>query len=135
MTPEAMAALHARCFDSTPRPWSAAEFAELQESYGVFLLTDQAAFLLGRVIADEAELLTLAVAPESRRGGLGRALTARFAAKAREKAASTAFLEVAEDNHGAKALYHGLGWREAGRRRGYYGTGRDALILRLALGF
>lgn len=141
MTPEALAALHARCF-TTPRPWSAREFAQLLDSPRCFLLTrprdgsadSRAGFLLGRVIADEAELLTLAVAPQARRAGLGRDLTREFAATSRARGATGAFLEVAADNQAAQALYAGLGWREAGRRRGYYGPGLDALVLSLGLG-
>lgn len=133
MTPEALAALHARCFDAAPRPWSAPEFSALLESQGCFLLQRPGAMLLGRVILDEAELLTLAVDPDRRRTGSGRALTAAFAARSRARGALSAFLEVAEDNLAARALYAGLGWREAGRRPRYYGPARDALILRLGL--
>ena len=133
MTPDALAALHVRCFDGAPRPWSADEFATLLSSTGSFLLTRPQGFLLGRVVADEAELLTLAVAPEGRRQGRGRALTAEFAAAARAGGAATAFLEVAAGNAAARALYAAQGWTEAGRRRGYYGPGRDALVLRLDL--
>lgn len=133
MTPADLAGLHARCFFTAPRPWSAAEFASLLSSAGVFLLSRPGGFLLGRVVADEAELLTLAVAPEARRQGLGRALTADFAATAHAQGAATAFLEVAEANAAARSLYAGLGWREAGLRRGYYGSGQHALVLRLGL--
>lgn len=134
MTPAALAALHARCF-TTPRPWSEAEFAELLGTPFTFLLTAPSGFLLGRVIAGEAELLTVAVAPEARRLGSGRALLAGFAQAARARGADSAFLEVAEDNAPARALYAAAGWAEAGRRRGYYHTpdGRriDALVLTL----
>lgn len=137
MRPAALAALHARCF-TTPRPWSEAEFAELLESPHAFLVTAPGGFLLGRVIAGEAELLTVAVAPESRRRGTGRALLQAFAEAARARAAETAFLEVAEDNAPARALYRAAGWAEAGRRRGYYhapdGRAVDALILTLPMG-
>lgn len=132
MTPDDLAALHARCF-TVPRPWNAYEFAELLASPRCFLLTRGAGFLLGRVIADEAELLTLAVAPEHRRDGLGRALTAEFAATSRRMQASEAFLEVAADNDAAKALYLAQCWCIAGRRPRYYGPTTDALILRLGL--
>lgn len=132
MTPDQLAALHARCF-TVPRPWGADEFAELLPSSHCFLLTRGEGFLLGRVIAGEAELLTLAVAPEQRRAGLGRALTADFAATSRRMQASEAFLEVAADNDAAKALYLTQGWHIAGRRARYYGPRTDALILRLEL--
>ena len=136
MTPDDLAALHARCF-VTPRPWTAAEFAGLLAAPGAFLLTESSGFLLGRVIAGEAELLTVAVDPLARRQGSGRALVAQFAAQARARGAQTAFLEVAEGNEPARALYAACGWPAAGRRRGYYrhpdGRAEDALVLTLAL--
>ena len=58
MTPEAMAALHARTM-TTPRPWSREEFAALLGSPGVFAVGEPTGFALGRVVLDEAELLTL----------------------------------------------------------------------------
>jgi len=136
MSPEALAALHARCFTS-PRPWSAVEFVALIDAPGVFLLGDAAGFVLGRALAGEAELLTLAVAPEARRQGAGRRLLAAFEAGAAARGATEAFLEVAADNAPALALYLGAGWSEAGRRRGYYrraeGPAADALTLRKVL--
>ena len=132
MSPAELAALHARCF-TNPRPWSETEFRDLLASRGCFLLTHPTAFLLGRAIAGEAELLTIATAPEARRHGHGRALAEEFAATSRRMGAETAFLEVAHDNTPALALYHDCGWREAGRRRGYYAPARDAVILRLDL--
>lgn len=131
--PAALAALHARCFTDRPRPWSAAEFTALIQTRGAFLLEAPSGFLLGRAIAGEAELLTLAVAPEARRRGIGATLTRDFAARASLLGAETAYLEVAADNLAAQALYAGAGWQDAGRRRNYYGPGRDALVMRLPL--
>lgn len=134
MTPAALAALHARCFTDAPRPWSEGEFADLLGNHKAFLLAEnQAGFLLGRVIADEAELLTLAVAPEFRRQGLAARLTARFANEARNRGAVVAFLEVAADNGPAQALYNGLGWQLAGLRKRYFSPTTDAQILRIHL--
>lgn len=136
MDATALARLHAACF-TMPRPWSAAEFSELIESRFVFLETVPGGFVLGRVIADEAELLTVAVDPATRRQGLGAQLLTAFATRAAERGAVTAFLEVAADNAAARALYARGGWQESGHRRGYYHTpeGRsvDALILTLPL--
>lgn len=132
--PEALAALHLRCFPAHPRPWSAAEFASLLESPLNFLLAEPQGFLLGRSVAGEAELLTLAVAPEARRQGLGARLLQDFAVTSRARGAEDAFLEVAADNAGAIALYAGHGWENAGRRRNYYAPGLDALLMRRALG-
>ena len=129
MTPAELAALHAVCF-TTPRPWSKAEFAALLATSGALLLTSDHGFLLARVAAGEAELLTLAVAPAARRTGEGRDLVRRFVVAAEGLGATVAFLEVASDNPAAQALYRATGWHEAGRRRGYYAPGIDALVLR-----
>ncbi|MGB3248698.1 MAG: GNAT family N-acetyltransferase, partial [Tabrizicola sp.] len=92
-----------------------------------------AGFLLGRTVAGEAELLTIAVAPEARRRGLGRKLMARFIYQAQLRGAERTFLEVAADNPAAIALYESCGFRQAGTRRGYYRTPTgqriDALVL------
>lgn len=137
MTPKDLAALHAHCF-TTPRPWTAAEFAAFLADPLVFLLVEgDAGLVLGRAVAGEAELLTLAVAPEARQRGLGRKLVSRFLYQARLRGADSAFLEVAEDNAPARALYSRAGFIEAGRRRGYYqapdGRAIDALVLRRRL--
>lgn len=124
-----LARIHAQCFPAHPRPWSQAEITEILQSTGCFLLTRDSGFLIGRSIADEAELLTLAVAPAKRRAGTGTALLAAFHDAARLRGATRAFLEVASDNLAAQALYAKAGWREAGRRRNYYAAGIDALIL------
>ena len=137
MTAAQLAALHVRCF-GTPRPWTEAEFAGFLADPLVFLLVEgDAGLLLGRAVAGEAELLTIAVAPEARRRGLGRKLMARFLYQARLRGADHAFLEVAEDNAAALALYLAAGFTQAGRRRGYYhhpnGQAVDALVLRRVL--
>jgi ribosomal-protein-alanine N-acetyltransferase len=133
VTPAELAALHARCF-RTPPPWSAADFAAFVADPLAFLLVEgDAGFLLGRAVAGEAELLTLAVAPESRRLGLGRRLVARFVYQARLRQAQRAFLEVSAENPAAIALYDSAGFRTEGRRRGYYATPGgprvDALVM------
>ncbi len=132
LTPVAMAALHAACF-TTPRPWSAAEITSLLDSPLVFALTEAHAFLLGRVVAGEAELLTLAVAPTARRQGTGSRLVAGFLAECARQGAESAFLEVAEPNAPARALYAAHGFTETGRRKAYYhspeGLAQDALVL------
>lgn len=129
MTPDALAALHARAF-TYPRPWSAAEIAALMDSPHVLLLADPAGrgFLMGRVVADEAEVLTIAVAPEARRQGIGADLMARFADAAAARGAVVAHLEVAADNAAAIALYAQAGFAAAGRRRGYFVTPDGARI-------
>ncbi len=137
MTPADLAALHARAF-TVPRPWAEAEFAALLADPLAFLLIEgDAGFLIGRAVAGEAELLTLAVAPEARRRGLGGRLVARFLYQARLRGAETAFLEVAAGNSAALSVYRAHGFVDAGRRRGYYHHAgeqpEDALVLSRSL--
>jgi len=136
MTPEALAALHAKCF-IMPRPWSAAEFVTLLSSTGVFLQTTAAGFALGREIAGESELLTLAVDPALQRQGHGHHLLTAFEAKSRKRGATEALLEVAATNTAALALYKTAGYTESGRRPRYYtppqGEKIDAILMRKPL--
>ncbi|WP_417271414.1 GNAT family N-acetyltransferase [Celeribacter sp.] len=130
---EALAALHADAFE-TPRPWSQTELAGLLSSYGVFLVeSDGPSMAMGRVIADEAELLTLAVASQARGRGFGRAALRAYEAQAWNRGARTSFLEVAADNQTAISLYHSDCYSESGRRRAYYtrpdGSKIDAIVL------
>lgn len=128
-----LARIHAQSFSAHPRPWSQAEIDSILQSTGCFLLTRGAGFLIGRAIAGEAELLTLAVAPEARRAGTGAALLDEFHHSARQRGAERAFLEVASDNPAAQALYAKAGWVKAGQRRNYYAAGIDAIILERVL--
>lgn len=136
MTPEEMARLHAAAFHET-RAWSETEFATLLDSGNAFHVGDARAFAIGRVIADEAELLTLATDPASRRRSLGKACLNAIVHEARNRGATTLFLEVASDNAAAVALYRSAGFKTTGRRRDYYkrhdGQAADALVMRLSL--
>ena len=128
--PSALAALHAEAFAA---PWSAAEFADLLGQSGVFAVVEDDGFILMRVVLDEAEILTLAVRPAARRRGLGGRLVGQGAVAVARAGASCLFLEVAEDNAAARALYDRAGFRSVGRRRAYYagadGQRIDALVL------
>lgn len=132
--PASLAALHAEAFDA---PWDAAAFRDLLAQSGVHALAETDGFILIRVVADEAEILTLAVRPFARRQGIAARLTRQAAAVALSQGATRLFLEVAEDNVPARALYAALGFEPAGRRRGYYarpdGPAVDALMLMLNL--
>lgn len=129
-----LATLHAEAFET---PWTAAAIDNLLAQSGVFALAHADGFILCRAVADEAEILTLAVRPTARRGGVGRALVIGAADFAAGLGAGRLFLEVAEDNVAARALYAAVGFREEGRRRAYYaragGPAADALILVLNL--
>ena len=124
------AVLHATAFAA---PWDAAAFSALVDQDGVFVLAEPDGFILLRTVADEAEILTLAVRPDARRRGLGARLVREGGISAAVRGARRLFLEVAEGNAAARALYAGAGFDVAGRRPGYYarsgGDREDALIL------
>lgn len=129
----ALAALHASAFPPA-EAWGADAIRLMLELPGAFgLHRPGAGFVLARVAADEAEILTLAVAPGSRRAGHGAALLAGAMAAAVARGAVAMFLEVSEGNAAARALYEAAGFAEAGRRRRYYADGADALLLQRML--
>lgn len=123
-----LARLHAASFDE---PWDAASIARILAMPGAFgflaepegsinIHDEIAGFILVRVAADEAEILTIAVAAHHRRRGLGRLLVEAAAAAAIAAGATALFLEVADDNTPALRLYEGQGFRAVGLRPGYY---------------
>ncbi len=134
VTAARLADLHAGAFSA---PWDAAAFEALLGQAGVVAIEAREGFILLRAVADEAEILTLAVDPVARRQGLGARLVQQGATAAAALGATRLFLEVADDNLPALALYTRAGFTEAGRRPGYYarpdGGRQDALILALNL--
>ncbi|WP_106745195.1 GNAT family N-acetyltransferase [Yoonia maritima] len=136
MTPETLAEIHAAAFPNA-RSWSAKEFSALMDQTGSILSGDDRCFALLRVTLDEAEVLTLATASEHRRKGLASVALAQAEAFAQKSGAASVFLEVAEDNEAAKALYAKAGYTQVGRRPGYYlpkdGAAVAALVLRKQL--
>lgn len=96
-----------------------------------------AGFSLVRVVADEAELLLIAVAPPFRGQGIGRALVDHAVQIAEERSAVHLFLEVRAGNDPAIALYKSCGFQIVGHRPGYYramdGKLHDALTMHLTV--
>jgi ribosomal-protein-alanine N-acetyltransferase len=128
-----LAAIHCTAFPPS-EAWSTVEIASQTGMPGAFGLLDQrGGMLLGRVTADEAEILTLAVIPEQRRRGLAMGLLLAALAHAGRHGARAMFLEVATTNPAARALYARAGFEEVGQRRCYYADGSDALVLRAAI--
>ena len=129
-----LADLHATAF---PAPWDAAAFESLLDQPGVCALEAPDGFILLRVVADEAEILTLAVRPAARRRGVGARLVQEGGRLVAARGATRLFLEVAADNDAALSLYRRAGFADAGRRPAYYarpeGARQDALILALNL--
>jgi ribosomal-protein-alanine N-acetyltransferase len=122
--------------------WTISQCAGLLPLTGVWLTLareseEVAGFALARLVADEAELLLLAVRPEGQRRGIGRILLEHFEDEAAARGATQLHLEVREGNH-ALSLYEQAGFVLVGRRRDYYagrkGDRYDALTLAKAAG-
>jgi ribosomal-protein-alanine N-acetyltransferase len=129
-----MAAVHASAFAGSDA-WSRDVFSLQLALPNVFgLLHPSGGLILARVAADEAEILTLAVDPAVRRGGIGAALLREAATLAATMGARAIFLEVSVTNIAARHLYVTAGFIQAGRRPRYYSDNSDALVLRLDLG-
>jgi ribosomal-protein-alanine N-acetyltransferase len=132
----AIAALHAVSFR---QGWSDGEFERLLLERNIVAhraMTGRAlhGFILSRLAAGEAEILSVAVSSARRGRGLARALLNLHLRRLAGLGASAVFLEVDEDNEPARRLYQRAGFHEVGRRPGYYQQGREraatALVLR-----
>jgi [ribosomal protein S18]-alanine N-acetyltransferase len=91
-------------------------------------------FILSRMAAGEAEILSIAVAPRQRGRGFARPLLDLHLRRLAGLGTRAVFLEVDERNAAARALYRRAGFYDVGRRQGYYQTGASALVLRRDLG-
>lgn len=118
-SPEYLSSVHSLCF-VTPRPWRADEFTTLLAAPGVFLLSHAHGFALGRIAGPEAELLTIAVHPNAQNAGHGRRLIDGFIAESAARGAEDVFLEVAENNANAIALYTRAGFIKIAERANYF---------------
>jgi ribosomal-protein-alanine N-acetyltransferase len=129
----ALAVIHAAAFP--PREAWGEDAIGLQlalpGSFG--LIDERGGMLLGRVMADEAEILTLAVAPAVRRRGIAMALLHAARVEIGARGGATVFLEVSVGNPAAQALYRRYGFVEVGRRQRYYADSSDALVLRMKI--
>ena len=136
---DALGQVHAEAFEA---PWSGDEILRFAGAPGGLALVAEhedgeiAGFILCRLIAGEAEVLTLAVRTAARRRGVASALLGA-AIEATQLTAASMFLEVGEDNPGAVALYAKAGFEPVGRRAGYYARpgapAVDAIVMRRAL--
>lgn len=102
----------------------------------MFLVAEADARIGGYVVAldaaDEGEILNLAVAETGRRRGLGRALVQAIVDALAARGVREVYLEVRESNAAARALYAAFGFKDVGRRKGYYRRPvEDAIVLRL----
>jgi [ribosomal protein S18]-alanine N-acetyltransferase len=134
----AAAALEPDLFPAAP--WTAAGFwSELagvpQTRY--YVVAEDGTDLVGYaglfVVGPEADVQTVAVRGDRQGAGLGRVLVEDLLDEARRRGCAQVLLEVREDNAAARHLYDRLGFEQVAVRRGYYGPGRDAVVMRLRL--
>jgi ribosomal-protein-alanine N-acetyltransferase len=121
--------------------WTRSQCAGILPLSGVVLMLAEdhgkvSGFSLLRTVADEAELLLLAVAPDAQRRGIGGALIDHFIDHGRRLGIRRLHLEV-RDGNPAVAMYRAFGFKAEGRRPKYYtgldGSQHDALTMALAL--
>ncbi len=136
---EALANIHAASF---AEPWKAAEMASwlampAVAAVAAFESSAATGFILAQAAADQAEILTFGVDPAWHRRGIGRALLGALEAELARRGARSLYLDVAEDNAAALALYRSAGFAEATRRSNYYvrqGGPADAIVMVKSLG-
>ncbi|WP_366520745.1 ribosomal protein S18-alanine N-acetyltransferase [Zoogloea sp.] len=123
-----------------PYPWTAGNFADaLQAGYScwsVFEGQEQIGYAVLMMVLDEAHILNISVMKPHQGRGLGRRLLEHLAEVARSRGGRQLFLEVRPSNLPALALYDKAGFRQIGRRKGYYpaeGGREDALVMQLHL--
>jgi len=134
-------ALHVECFED---PWSEKSIAEVLASPGVFAylalspaeaggaVGDPCGFAIARISGDEAELLSIGVARGWRRTGIARRMIDSVIAAIERRRVRRLYLEVAEDNPGARSLYARYGFVQVGRRDAYYRR-RDGTVSALTM--
>ena len=132
-----LGALHTASFKAG-ESWDATAIGALLAMPGCFAAVapdcEPRGMAMARVASDEAELLTLAVLPECRRQRLAAGLIDDVMRHAAAAGATRMFLEVAETNEAARALYRCAGFAAVGRRPHYYADGADAVLMSRALG-
>lgn len=124
-----LANLHSTCFPH--KPWTANDFKELKES-GCDIIASQNGFIVWRVVADEAEIITIGVHPDARGSGIASAMLTLVEQDVKKRGGKKIFLEVAEDNLPARRLYEGNGYMQIGIRPKYY-DGIDAIMMEKTL--
>jgi len=122
-----------------PHPWSMANFEDsLNSNYEAWVLRDRSGDLLGyfllMAVVDEAHLLNVAVSAEKQGQGLGRFLLNQAVACARGLGMESVLLEVRPSNTRALEIYERYGFKQIGRRKGYYPAANqqreDAVVMR-----
>ena len=124
-----------------PYPWSAGNFIDSLDSGYLCMVAEVDDAMVGYAVlmpsVDEAHLLTIGLASEHQRKGMGEEVLARMNAMARNSGINRIILEVRPSNTPALSLYRKCGFRQIGLRRGYYpadnGEREDAIVMECTL--
>ncbi len=116
---------------SFPDHWSRETLLNsLREAGYLVLLADNAGFLLGWNVGDEAEIARLGVFEFHRGRGIGLALVRAALTEFQGRGVTSVFLEVRAGNEVAFRLYERAGFEEIARRKNYYADGEDARVMK-----
>ena len=135
----AISRIEQESFDS---PWSADEITKdvMSKDGSIYVAViesdgEKAGYAEMRTVAGEAQIYNIVIDRDFRGKGLGEMLLRHLIDKAKETGCSLVTLEVRGGNEAAMELYPKLGFKEVGRRKGYYSKGgEDAVLMDLALG-
>ena len=122
---EKLSNLHKKCFPT--KPWSADDFRDLKNS-GCEIIMSENGFIVYRIAADEAEIITIGVNPDFRRNGIASAMIGIIEKTIKNQGIKKIFLEVASNNMPAQKLYESMGFKTVGLRPKYY-DGVDAILM------
>jgi len=129
-----LASLYAVCFE---KAWNEAELVALFATAETFAIMNEQAFLIVRLVLDEAEIITLGVLPSARKQGIAFKLMQVLKGFLIEQGIKTLFLETKAGNFAAQRLYQKAGFATIALRKGYYhnqdGTVEDAMMMVLTL--
>ncbi len=131
---EAVHAIETSVFEVDP--WSAEQFwGELAQSTREYVVAEDAGAIVGYagayLLPPDSDVQTIAVSPTAQGRGVGRLLLEELIAIAMRHDCAQLLLEVRSDNESAIAMYEKFGFESISKRRDYYATGVDALIMRL----
>ncbi len=131
MQPEALAATHGAAFGDAG--WSASDFAAYLDAPTTLITGTQTCFAVFRVIGPEAEILTLATHPDAQGQGCATAMLKSAMQELAQRGVSEIFLDVADTNTAALALYQRAGFVAFSQRAQYYATGASAICMKAEL--
>ena len=120
---------------SFPRPWTREHFIDELNSPRSYPLVARTAdgivagYICPMLVLDEGEILDVAVRLDCRGNGVGETLIRQAIVELGARGAKVVCLEVRVSNLAALTLYQRLGFRETGKRKGYYENGEDAILM------